>query len=77
MIPAICALDDKFLSSLFPKAEVQKALTAQKTIAMSTVRTLLHGVMYCVIIKLSIPVAANLLSTRQVSINLLISVITG
>ena len=61
VIPAICALDDKFLSSLFPNAEVQKALTTQKTIAKSTVCTVLHGVMYCVLVKLSIPVAPNLL----------------
>ena len=66
MIPPICALDDKFLSFLFSRAEVQKGLLAEKSIKKGKCRMILHFFLYALVIKLSTPVVANLLSTRQV-----------
>jgi len=66
MIPAICALDDQALSIFFNQVEIQKALVAERTVPRKISRRLVHALLYCVIIKLSFPVATNLLSTRQV-----------
>ena len=66
MIPPLCALDDRCLKWLFSENQVRNARIAEKTVKKSKFRRIVHFLLYCLIAKLSYPVAANLLSSRQV-----------
>ena len=66
MIPPLCALDDRCLKWLFSENQVRNARIAEKTLKKSKFRRIVHFLLYCLIAKLSYPVAANLLSSRQV-----------
>jgi len=67
IVPGLALFDDQFLNKVLPKRLVRKAKDAKRNAcAPSSKKKMLLGIVFVIVLVLSIPVVQNLASSRQV-----------